>query len=142
MYFLRQFGAWSTVCMTGLMTNSTSCVPATGVDRMHSLALGKSNNLYVSVVRSGASFIQVRSSLSLALMNEIPLPAVTGACLSLTPTCIAGSPVLGCVDTTGKIVFVSTDARGVDTAADWPMEGHDPGRTNNSTTDLTPYACP
>ncbi|MDP1922213.1 MAG: hypothetical protein Q8L14_38600 [Myxococcales bacterium] len=55
---------------------------------------------------------------------------------------VAGDPVIGCVDTVGRIVFVSTDARGIDTTADWPMEGHDPAKTFNTATDLTRYACP
>jgi hypothetical protein len=142
MYFVRDAGVSSFVCRIQRAAGSTTCVQAQGWTS--GIALGAGDTLYAVVARPpmNASFLQVRTASTLALRYEIPLTGVTGACLSLTPTCIGGNPVIGCVDTVGRIVFVSTDARGIDTSADWPMEGHDPAKTFNSATDLTQYSCP
>lgn len=144
LYFLRLYGSFSVVCRGGSASGSFVCAQANLQDQTSGLALGAGDTLYTVVTRAPAntSLLQVRTASTLALRYEIPLPRVTGACLSLTPTCIAGNPVIGCVDTVGQIVFVSTDARGIDTTADWPMEGHDPGKTFNTATDLSRYACP
>jgi hypothetical protein len=132
------------VCRTAQPAGSFVCAQANPKDQTSGIALGAGDTLYTVVTRAPANdtLLQVRTGATLALRYEIPLPGVTGACLSLTPTCIDGNPVIGCVDTVGRIVFVSTDARGIDTTADWPMEGHDPAKTFNSATDLTRYACP
>ncbi|MBL8935585.1 MAG: hypothetical protein JNM69_13600 [Archangium sp.] len=142
LYFIQMYGSWSTVCLTKQVTGSTNCVAGTISDNLVSIALGGSKTLFVSLVRGGVAFLQVRDSDTLVFRDEMRLPGATGACIGLTPTCIQGSPFVGCVDSTGRIVFVSTDASGVDTLADWPMQGHDPGRTYNHKTNLRPYACP
>ncbi|MBL8924593.1 MAG: hypothetical protein JNJ54_37430 [Myxococcaceae bacterium] len=141
-YFVRDSGSYSVACRSGVGMGSFSCHSVAMSDRTAALALGAGNTLYASVTRAGSSVIQVRDSLTLALRDEIPLPGTVGACTSLMPTCLSGNPVLGCVDSVGTIVFISTDARGIDTTADWPMEGHDPGKTFNTSTSLAPYACP
>lgn len=144
LYFVRDGGLSSFVCRTTPVTGSTTCATAAVNERASGLALGLNDTLYAVVSRTpaNATFLQVRTASTLALQYEIPLPGVTGACLSLTPTCIGGRPVIGCVDTVGRIVFVFTDARGIDTAADWPMEGHDPAKTFNTATALIQYSCP
>lgn len=144
LYFSRQYGSFSVVCRTAEAAGSFVCAQANLQDQTSGVALGAGDTLYTVVTRapSNTTLLQVRVASTLALRYEIPLPGVTGACLSLTPTCVDGNPVIGCVDTVGRLVFVSTDARGIDTTADWPMEGHDPAKTFNTATDLTPYACP
>ncbi|MER2566083.1 MAG: hypothetical protein ABTQ32_35505 [Myxococcaceae bacterium] len=144
LYFVRNFGSFSVACRSTQTSGSLLCAQVNLQDRTTSLALGAADTLYSAVVRTpgGESYIQVRAASTLALRYDIPLPGVVGGCSTLTPTCIGGSPVIGCVDTVGRLVFVSTDARGVDPADNWPMEGHDPSKTFNASTDLTPYACP
>jgi hypothetical protein len=141
-FFIRDFGGYSVACRTGKGAASTVCHLPVFSERQGALALGAGQTLYVSATSSAGSVIQVRDQQTLALRDTIPLPGVVGLCNSLMPTCLSGNPVLGCVDSVGKLVFLSTDARGIDTTADWPMEGHDPSRTFNAATDLAPYACP
>lgn len=108
-----------------------------------SVALGEGDTVYDIAFRppSQQAYLQVRSATTLALRWESPLPG-TSACSGLTPTCINGTPVVGCVDPQGRIIFLATDARGIDSAAEWPMFGHDPGTTWNQTTPLAPFTCP
>lgn len=145
LYFLKLSGTFSTTCRTTSAMGSYTCATTNPQELGSALALGAGDTLYVAIKKQPGNqlVIQVRTASTLALRDEIPVPgAAPGGCTSLTPTCIAGDPVIGCVDTVGRIAFVFTDARGIDTTADWPMEGHDPGKTFNTATDLTPYGCP
>lgn len=144
MYFRRNFGSFSVVCRTGRAAGSFTCSPPSFQEHFSGIALGADGVLFTVVTRAPAntSFVQVRTATTLAVVDEIELPGtVTGGCTALTPTCIGGVPVVGCVDTAGRLVFVATDTRGVDPSADWPMEGHDPRRTLNSATALSSFSC-
>lgn len=142
-FFVRTTGLAASICRSQAGAGTFVCTAMPGQEQVTDIALGAGDTLYTVVTRlpSNASFLQVRTASTLALRDEISLPGVTGGCLTLTPTCVLGRPVIGCVDT-AHIVFVFTDARGVDTTADWPMEGHDPAKTFNTATDLSQYACP
>jgi hypothetical protein len=47
---------------------------------------------------------------------------------------LSGSPV--------ELVALIVDARGISTTSAWPMNNHDPRRTNNAQTALTDFSCP
>lgn len=127
------------VCSATLTSTSFTCLnDVNGV--VFRLALGANDTLYLLVARGGDRVLQVRTASTLALRWETVLPV---ACeLSLVPTCLQGKPVIGCLDTQARILFLETDARGIDVTAEWPMLGHDPGLTFNTSTPLTGYACP
>ncbi len=57
------------------------------------------------------------------------------------PPCPSGTTCVGCLDGQARILFLETDGRGIDTTAEWPMLGHDPGMTFNQSTPLGGYAC-
>ncbi|MBL8918266.1 MAG: hypothetical protein JNJ54_05360 [Myxococcaceae bacterium] len=132
------------LCRTTLLASVHTCTVDPGESIQNAIALGEGDTLYDIALRppSQQALLQVRSASTLQLRWESPLPGTVGQCLGLTPTCINGVPVVGCVDLQGRIIFLQTDARGIDTTAEWPMLGHDPGTTWNQTTPLTPFACP
>ncbi len=132
------------VCRVTWNQATPSCTSDPTESISSQLALGEGDTLYDIAVRppSQQALLQVRSATTLALRWESPLPGTSNQCLGLTPTCINGTPVVGCVDLQGRIIFLATDARGIDSAAEWPMLGHDPGTTWNQTTPLSPFTCP
>ncbi|MDP3505813.1 MAG: hypothetical protein Q8S33_36050 [Myxococcales bacterium] len=133
------------ICRTPLNTIAINTCTFDSTESIRGgLALGEGDTLYNLAVRppSAQVLLQVRSATTLALRWESPLPGTGTQCLSLTPTCINGTPMVGCVDLQGRIIFLATDGRGIDSAAEWPMLGHDPGTTWNQTTPLAPFTCP
>lgn len=132
------------LCRSDLNSSSFTCTTDSTENVVGGLALGASGTLYDVAERlpSGPTVLQVRTASSLALQTELPLPAGLATWTTLTPTCINGEPVIGATLSSGLIVFLSTDARGIDTSADWPMRGHDPSATWNTSTPLTGFACP
>ncbi|MDP1922006.1 MAG: hypothetical protein Q8L14_37540 [Myxococcales bacterium] len=132
------------VCKHLLTGLGIQCLPNAAESVQNALALGEGDTLYDIAVRppSQQAYLQARSATTLAVRWESPLPGTSGQCLGLTPTCINGTPVVGCVDLDGRIIFLATDGRGIDSAAEWPMLGHDPGTTWNQTTPLAPFTCP
>ena len=127
------------ICSATLTSTAFTC--STDVNGIvYRLALGANDTLYLLVARGATRVLQVRRASTLTLQWEAVLPV---ACeLSLVPTCLQGRPVLGCLDTQAQVLFLATDARGIDVNAEWPMLGHDPGMTFNGSTPLTGYACP
>lgn len=131
------------LCRGSVSSTTITCTSDPTESVGNSIALGEGDTIYNVASRppSNAAFLQVRTASTLALRWEAPL-GVSTPCLNLTPTCINNVPMVGCIDLTGRIVFIATDARGIDVSADWPMLGHDPGTTWNASTPLTPFACP
>ena len=127
------------ICSATLTSTAFTCLSdVNGV--VYRFALGANDTLYLLVARGASRVLQVRTASTLALQWETVLPV---ACeLSLVPTCLQGRPVIGCLDGQARILFLETDGRGIDTAAEWPMLGHDPGMTFNQSTPLGGYACP
>jgi len=141
-FFSRSFGSFSVVCSSTVDAGTLNCAQPVLQDTVTALALGKA--LYAVVARQldAGVFVQVRSPKTLILGDEYFLPGVDPAgCRTLTPTCMNGVSVIGCIDARGKIAFVYTEKPGLDPSAPWPMEGHDPSRTQNTGTDLTPFVC-
>jgi hypothetical protein len=143
MYFPRSGGSYSYVCTVKRNSLAYTCANANPNEEVSGIALGTNRTLYTVVrrVSANATYLQNRDRSTLAVRSEFALPGVVGACNTLTITCIAGKPAAGCVDSVGRLVFVSVD-EGIETSAGWPMEGHDPGRTFNASTPLEPYSCP
>jgi hypothetical protein len=131
------------LCRGSISSTSLTCTSDPTESISNAAALGEGDTIYAIASRppSTQALLQVRTASTLALRWEAPL-GVSMPCLNLTPTCINGVPMVGCIDLTGRVVFVATDARGIDVNADWPMLGHDPGTTWNASTPLDSFACP
>ncbi len=131
------------VCRATLSGSSFLCSTGTNEPLAGAVALGQGDVLYDLAFRQPSMdlVLEVRVASTLALMWEAPFMTTAWA-WGLTATCIGGVPLVGAIDADGRAVFFETDSRGPDPAADWPMSGHDPSRTRNASTPLTPYLCP
>jgi len=141
-FFVRKFGSFSVVCgLSAIPSTPLVCSQANLQDQISGLAIGYQTVLSVAArAPSGATFLQVRD-MNLVLSYEISMPGVTGDCTALTLACSGGRSVLMCIDTVGRIAGVYSDQQ-QDPNASWPMEAHDPARTQNGSTSLTVFNCP
>lgn len=125
------------LCKAALGASTMTCDP--GPVCAISLAAGDSL-LTTTPGNPGPSLVQERARVDFSVVWQAALPeGLWGSMISCTP---GGTPMAVVASAAGKVIFLSSDARGVDSTATWPMSGHDPSFTFNASTDLSLWSCP